>query len=88
MCFCWCSYFAFLPLQRGTCCIQIEDDRLIKFGCIGYTLGVLFFFFFNRYSCVSLQCPVLSLVTTILSFSFHVVDRHRLIEILGYVMSF
>ena len=27
-----------------TCRIKIEDDWLIKFGCIGYTLGVLFFF--------------------------------------------
>ena len=35
--------FAF---ERGTRCIQMEDDWLIKFGCFGYTLAVLFFFFF------------------------------------------
>ena len=56
--------FAF---ERGTCYIQAEDDWLIKFGCIGYTLGVLFFLIDTHVFAV---CPVLSLVMTILSFLF------------------
>ena len=35
-----------------------------------------FFFFFNRYSCVSLLCPVLSFVITILSFLFTLFGRN------------
>ena len=44
--------FCIFAFERDTCCIQIEDDGLIKFGCIGYTLGVLFFL--NRYSCFTI----------------------------------
>ena len=77
--------FCIFAFGRSTCCIQIVNDGLILFSCIGYTLGILFF---NRYSYVSLQCPIPSLVITILFFSFHVAGRHCLVEILRYIMSF
>ena len=56
--------FCTFAFDSSTYCIQIEDDWLIKSGCIEDSV------FLNRYSCVSLQCPVLSLVMTILSFLF------------------
>ena len=75
--------FCIFAFERGTRCIQIGDELVDKIR-----LHWRFcFFLFNRYSCVSLQCLVLSLVTTILVFSFHVVGRRCLIEILGYIVS-
>ena len=71
--------FCIFAFERGTCCIQIEDDWLVKFGCIGHTLAVLFFSIDTR---VRKPCHDYSV------FSFHVVGRHCLIEILGYITSF
>ena len=43
MCFSQGCLFCIFAFGRGTCCIQIADDELILFGCIRYTLGILFF---------------------------------------------
>ena len=63
--------FYIFAFERGNCCIQIEDDWLVKFGCIGHTLAVLFFSIDTR---VRKPCHDYSV------FSFHVVGRHCLIE--------
>ena len=83
MCFCDVRAVSDVILYffgRGTCCIQIVNDGLILFSYIGYTLWVLSFLFFNRYSC-AVPCHSYSV------FSFHVVGRHCLVEIVGYFMS-